>query len=145
MFKREMKINFKNFIIWTLVLILIFLVVFLIYPSIVTSENVDMIDEMLKVFPPSVLKAFNMDISGIESAFGWFKTEGFVFVLLIIGIYSAILGSNVLLKEENDKTIEYLSVMPVTRGKIVFNKILCAFIYIVLMVLVVLISLCFCN
>ncbi len=139
MFKREMKINFKNFIIWTLVLILIFLVVFLIYPSIVTSENVDMIDEMLKVFPPSVLKAFNMDISGIESAFGWFKTEGFVFVLLIIGIYSAILGSNVLLKEENDKTIEYLSVMPVTRGKIVFNKILCAFIYIVLMVLVVLI------
>ena len=137
MFKREMKVNLKSFIIWTFVLILIFLVVFLVYPSIVTSENIDMLDEMLKVFPPEVLKAFNMDISGIESAFGWFKTEGFVFVLLITGIYSAIIGSNILLKEENDKTIEYLSVMPITRERIMFSKVLCAFTYIILMILVI--------
>ena len=68
MFKREMKIIFKNFIIWTLVLILIFLVVFLIYPSIVTSENVDMIDEMLKVFPPSVLKADELETLVVPTA-----------------------------------------------------------------------------
>jgi ABC-2 type transport system permease protein len=64
-------------------------------------------EEMLKVFPPEVLKAFNMDISSIDSAYGWLKSEGFIFVLLIIGCYSAIMGSNVLLKEESDKTIEY--------------------------------------
>ena len=134
MFKREIKVNFKSFLIWTLVLIGLFLVVFLMYPSIITSENMEMMNEMMKVFPEEVLKAFNMDISSIDTAFGWLKTEGFVFVLLITGIYSGILGSSILLKEENDKTIEYLNSVPVTRKKVVLTKILCAIIYIVLMV-----------
>ena len=134
MFKREMKINLKSFIIWTSILIGLFLVVFLVYPSIVNDDNMQMMDEMMKMFPEEMLKAFNMDISSIDSAFGWLKTEGFVFVLLITGIYSGILGSNILLKEENDKTIEYLNSVPVTRKKIAVNKILCGLIYIILMV-----------
>lgn len=134
MFKREMKINLKSFIIWTSILIGLFLVVFLVYPSIINDDNMQMMDEMMKMFPEEMLKAFNMDISSIDSAFGWLKTEGFVFVLLVTGIYSGILGSNILLKEENDKTIEYLNSVPVTRKKIAVNKILCGLIYIILMV-----------
>ena len=122
MLKREMKVNFKSFLIWLLVLIGIFLMVFLVYPSIINSDNIKMMDEMMKMFPSQMLKAFNMDISVIDSAFGWLKTEGFIFVLLIIGCYSAILGSNILLKEESDKTIEYLNSLPITRNKIIFNK-----------------------
>ena len=137
MFKRELKINFKNFIIWTSILIVLFLVVFLVYPSIITSENIKMMDELMKMFPEEMLKAFNMDITSIDSAFGWLKTEGFIFVLLITGIYSGILGSNILLKEENDKTIEYLNSLPIKRINIVSNKILCGIIYIISMVLIV--------
>ena len=137
MFKREMKINLKSFIIWTSILIGLFLVVFLVYPSIVNKDTMQMMDEMMKMFPEEMLKAFNMDISSIDSAFGWLKTEGFVFVLLITGIYSGILGSNILLKEENDKTIEYLNSVPVTRKKIAISKILCGILYIVLMVAIV--------
>lgn len=137
MFKREMKINLKSFTIWTSILIGLFLVVFLVYPSIINSENTVMMDEMMKMFPEEMLKAFNMDISSIDSAFGWLKTEGFVFILLITGIYSGILGSNILLKEESDKTIEYLNSVPVTRKKIVINKISCAFLYITLMVAII--------
>lgn len=135
MFKREMKINLKSFIIWLLILMGLFLVVFLIYPSIINSDNIKMMDEMMKMFPPEVLKAFNMDISLIDSAYGWLKTEGFVFVLLIIGCYSGLLGSNILLKEENDKTIEYLNSLPITRNKIIFTKVGVGLIYIVFMVI----------
>ena len=134
MFKREMKINLKNFIIWTALLIGLFLIVFLVYPSIIKEGNMEMIDEMMKLFPQEILKAFNMDISSIDTAFGWLKSEGFVFALLIIGAYSGIIGSNILLKEENDKTIEYLNSVPVTRKKIAISKILSGLIYIVLMV-----------
>ena len=137
MFKREMKINLKSFIIWTSILIGLFLVVFLMYPSIIDSENMQMMDEMMAMFPEEVIKAFNMDISSIDTAFGWLKTEGFVFVLLITGIYSGILGSNILLKEESDKTIEYLNSVPVSRKKIVANKILCGVLYIILMIVTV--------
>lgn len=134
MFEREIKINLKSFIIWTSILIGLFLVVFLVYPSIINSENMKMLDEMMKIFPEELLKAFNMDISSIDTAFGWLKTEGFVFVLLITGIYSGILGSNILLKEENDKTIEYLNSVAVTRVQIVKSKIICGILYIILMV-----------
>ena len=137
MFRREMKINLKSFIIWTSILIGLFLVVFLVYPSIVNSQNMEMMDEMMKMFPEEMLKAFNMDISSIDSVFGWLKTEGFVFVLLITGIYSGILGSNILLKEESDKTIEYLNSVPVTRKNIVLNKILCGLLYIILMIVII--------
>ena len=44
------------------------------------------------VVPEDVLKAFNMDISSINTAYGWLKTEGFMFVLLIIGIYASFQG-----------------------------------------------------
>ena len=137
MFKREIKINLKSFIIWTSILIALFLVVFLVYPSIINSENMEMMDEMMKMFPEEMLKAFNMDISSIDSAFGWLKTEGFVFILLITGIYSGILGSNILLKEESDKTIEYLNSVPVTRKNVVISKILCGLLYIILMLVII--------
>lgn len=137
MLKRELKINFKSFMIWTLILVGLFLAVYLVYPSIINSENIEMMNEMMKVFPEEVLKAFNMDISSIDSAFGWLKTEGFVFVLLITGVYSGILGSSIIVKEENDKTIEYLNSVPVTRRSIALNKIVCGLIYIILMILIV--------
>jgi len=134
MLKRELKINLKNFMIWTAILIVLFLVVFLVYPSLMHDETMQTMNEMMNMFPEEILIAFNMDISNIDTAFGWLKTEGFVFVLLITGIYSAILGSNILLKEENDKTIEYLNSLPITRKSIVMSKILCGMIYIVLMI-----------
>lgn len=137
MFKREMRINLRGFIVWTSILIGLFLVVFLVYPSIVNNDSIGMMNEMMKLFPEEMLKAFNMDISSIDSAFGWLKTEGFVFVLLITGIYSGILGSNILLKEESDKTIEYLNSVPITRKNIVLSKIFCGLLYIILMVLVI--------
>lgn len=129
MFKRELKVNFKTFILWSGVLMSIYLLIFLVYPSIIESEEMGNIDEMMQMFPPELLKAFNMDIASIASAYGWLKTEGFVFILLVTGCFSSILGSTILLKEESDKTIEYLATMPVRRRSIVLNKYLVGMIY----------------
>jgi len=137
MLKREFKINLKSFLIWLSILIALFLVVFLIYPSIANSDNIKMMDEMVKMFPPEMLKAFNMDISSMDNVFGWLKTEGFIMILLLIGVYSSILGSNILLKEESDKTIEYLNSLPIKRKSVLFEKVLCALTYIILMVLII--------
>jgi len=137
MFRRELKINFKSFIIWTSVLILLFLVVFLMYPSIINSDNISQMDEMMKLFPEEILKAFNMDISSMDTAYGWLKSEGFVMILLVTGIYASILGGNILLKEENDKTIEYLNSLPIKRSNILRDKVIVAVIYIILMILVI--------
>ena len=134
MLKRELKVNLKSFIIWNVVLLGVFLIAYLMYPSIIASDNISMMDEMLKMFPEEMLKAFNYDISMMDTAYGWLKSEGFVFVLLITGCYAGILGSNILLKEENDKTIEYLNTLPVRRQDIVINKVIVGVIYIVAMI-----------
>ena len=136
MIKREFKVNLKSFIIWLSVLVILFLVVYLIYPYFITDETRKSMDELMKVFPPELLKAFNMDMASIETAYGWVKTEGFMFVLLAVGFYSSILGGNILLKEENDKTIEYLGSLPIKRSKIITNKIIVSIVYIISMVLI---------
>lgn len=131
MIKREFKINLKSFIIWSSVLIAMFLLVFLIYPYILTDDTLESLDEMMKVFPPELLKAFNMDLASINSAYGWLKSEGFMFVLLVTGFYSSILGANIVLKEESDKTIEYLGSLPIKRSKIIVDKVIVGVTYIV--------------
>ena len=122
MFKRELKINLKSFIIWISILLSLFLLIYLVYPMIIVNENKELIDEMLKIFPKELLTMFNMDLSSMESAYGYFKSEGLVFIILIISSYSSILGSSILLKEENDKTIEYLNSLPIKRNDIVISK-----------------------
>ena len=135
MIKRELKVNLKSFLIWLIVLISIFGLVFVMYPSIMNSENIKNMEELIEIFPEEVLRLFNMDISSLTSAFGWLKSEGFVFILLITGMYSSILGSNILLKEESDKTIEYLYSKPISRNKIITSKIIAGLIYICLLIL----------
>ena len=136
MIKREFKVNFKSFAIWLGILIIMFLVVYLVYPYMITDDTMKNMDELMKVFPPEILKAFNMDMTSIDTAYGWLKTEGFMFVLLIIGFYSSFLGGNILLKEESDKTIEYLASLPIKRSTIITNKIIVSIIYIFLMILI---------
>ena len=136
MIKRELKVNFKNFIIWLLILIGIFLLVYLIYPYIITDESMKSMDELMKVFPEDVLKTFNMDITSVSTAYGWFKSEGFMFILIIIGLYASFLGGSILLKEENDKTIEYLATLPIKRKSIVTNKLIVCILYITFIIVI---------
>lgn len=134
MLKKELKNNLKSFILWSVILIGVYLLVYLVYPTIISSGNIKEIDEMMKLFPEEILKAFNMDISSLDSAYGWLKSEGFIFILLITGCYASIMGSNILLKEENDKTIEYLCMLPISRTKILNSKVLCSLFYILSMI-----------
>lgn len=135
MFKREFKINLKTLILWTSILMTIFLLVYLVYPS-MNFASQEAVNNMLRNFPEEILRTFNMDLISIDTAFGWYKTEGYVFILLLGGVYSSLLGGSILLKEENDETIEYLLSKPVKRSKVVSAKVLCGLVNISLFVLI---------
>ncbi|MGN1405035.1 MAG: ABC transporter permease subunit [Erysipelotrichaceae bacterium] len=139
-FKRELRTNLISMLIWFLISALLFGMIFILYPYIIDGDNMNMLNNLMEIFPPSILKAFNMDIAGIDSAFGWLKTEGFVFIQLICGCYAANLGGNILLKEENDHTIEYLNQLPLTRRNILLQKYLAGFINIVLLIILLSLS-----
>lgn len=128
MFKKEFKSNLRGLIIWTLIMVLLFVIVFLVYPSII--KDTKMFNELMASMDEKMLAIFNMDVISIDTVFGWVATEGYLMILLVGGCYFGILGSNILLKEENDKTIEFLYAKPITRNKIITSKILCGLSYI---------------
>lgn len=137
MLLRELKINFKTLFLYTAILSIVFLLIFNVYPSLITKETKIMLDEMMSTMPEEMLEIFNMDIIGIENAYGWFKTEGYIFLVLIGGAYASILGATILIKEENDKTIEFLYSKPINRNQILTAKILCGIINIFIFTFIV--------
>ena len=60
MIKRELKVNLKSFLIWVSLIIGLFLVVFLIYPYLLTDDTKGSMDELMAVFPAEILKAFSL-------------------------------------------------------------------------------------
>lgn len=137
MLRRELTINFKSFLIWLSITLSIFLISYLMYPSIIENNNIEMLNDMLKTFPEELLVAFNFDISNLDSVYGWLKSEGMVYLVLIVSCYSANLGSTILLKEENDKTIEYLNSLPISRSMILNSKVFAGLINIICMILII--------
>lgn len=128
MLKREFKINLKSFIIWTVTLVGILCTAFLVYPAMKIDQA--MMDQLLKSFPPKMLEAFSMDLVSIGSVSGWFATEGYMMVTLIGACFAALMGGTILLKEESDKTIEYLYSKPVKRSAIINSKVITGITYI---------------
>lgn len=135
LFKKEFKDNFKSLLIWTGIISIIYIIIIILYPSIISSSN--NINEMLEGFSPELLQIFNMDIIDLSKYSGWYTSEGLIFVILGIGIYSALLGSSIVLKEENDRTIEYLGVLPISRTKILLTKVFVGVINILLITFIV--------
>lgn len=138
MFKREMKLNFKPFLIWVGIIVGLFVVAFAIYPSI-TSKGEDMA-KLMETFPKEVLEMFNMDVIGIDTVFGWIATEGYIMMTILGGCYFAIMGSTILLKEEDEGSIAFLYSKPINRNQILTSKLLMGFIYIFLFNLVIAIT-----
>ena len=135
MIKREFKVNLKSFIIWTAILICIFTFTYSIYPFIINDESIKSLDEMMSTFPPELIKAFNMDKASLTTPYGWYISEGYMFIQILVGLFASIMGANIVLKEEGDKTIEYLSSLPVTRNKIMTHKIIVGITYIIAMLI----------
>jgi len=128
MLKRELKINLKSLIIWSLILISIFIICFLVYPSIIGQSSE--LEELVNTLPKEILEIFNMDIISLNTVSGWLLTEGYLMVNLLGSCFFAIMGGTILLKEENDKTIDFLFSKPIKKSSIVTSKLITGLIYI---------------
>ena len=135
LFKKEFNDSFKSLLIWASIISIIYILIISLYPSIISSTN--NINEILEGFSPEMLEIFNMDIIDLSKYSGWYTSEGLIFIILGIGIYSAILGSSIVLKEESDKTIEYLAVLPISRTKILLTKVFVGIVNILLITFIV--------
>ena len=122
LYSHEMKQNLKGFLIWFLVIVGMCFGCILLYSSVEASLS-DMGDIFAKMGAMS--KAFGMDRVSVATMGGYFATEIAMLHALGGGMFAAILGSNLLSKEEYGHTIEFLAVLPISRTKLLVQKYLC--------------------
>ena len=118
----EIKSQLKTFIIWTLSI----LVVFLLFMSglfNVFMQSKDAISKVYSGLPPTFAAAFGIVISKLFSYGGFFQ-----FIFSYIALIGAIMASSVSVaafsREKRSKCVDFLLAKPVSRGRIFIAKLL---------------------
>lgn len=123
--KMEVRTLVKGLLIWLVLFAVILFGFTAIYPQMHDSAMQDALNATLKGLSPDLLKTFNISTTGSTSflvATGFFAYY-FQYMFLAAAVYAMMLGSQALIKEETDGTIEFLYAQPVTRSGIVSGKL----------------------
>lgn len=121
-FLRELKANLKSLLIWGVIVVLLTVIGFAKFTA--YADNPDML-AILDGLPPALLAAFNMEAFNLTTLTGFYGAM-YTYFALIAGIAAAMWGSDIISKEERDKTVEFALTLPVTRSKVVTAKTLAA-------------------
>lgn len=121
-YRREMNKNLKGLIIWTLIISGIMILNLMLFPDVAKQQAA--IDQLLKHMPIGLIKAFGLDRLSMADPLGYYATKGYLMIILFGSVYAVMLSGNMLSKEHNEKTIEFLLSKPVTRSSIVTQKLL---------------------
>jgi ABC-2 type transport system permease protein len=121
-FLRELKTNFRSLLIWGGIVILFSVTGFAKFRG--YHENPELI-EVLTSMPPALLAAFNMNAFNLTTISGFFGVM-FTFFALLLSIAAAMWGSDIISKEERDKTVEFSLTLPIRRSNLITAKTLAA-------------------
>ena len=116
---RELKLNLKTFLIWSLSVGLMGLVCILLYQS-MEGDMKDMADMFSNMGAFS--DAFGMSTLSIATIEGFFATEVGTVHGLGSGMFAAILAIDILSKEEDKHSGEFLFSLPISRSKVLAAK-----------------------
>lgn len=119
---RELKANFKSLLIWSVIVILFVWVGVSKFSA--YYNNPEML-AMLDAMPPAMISAFNMDAFNLTTLSGFFGLM-FTYFALMLSIAASMWGTDIISKEERDKTVEFALTLPVTRSRVVTAKALAA-------------------
>lgn len=119
-FFRELRANFKSLLIWSFIVILFNYVGFSKFSA--YYNNPSML-AVLDALPPAMLEAFSMSAFNLTTVSGFFGIM-IAYFALILNIAAAMWGSDIISKEERNKTVEYSLTLPVTRAKLITAKTL---------------------
>jgi len=121
-FFRELKANFKSLLIWGGI---VFFFVFMGMTKFSAYAGNPELLAVLDNLPPALLNAFQFNAFNLTTITGFFGVM-FNYFAIILSVAAVMWGSDIITKEERDKTVEFSLSLPVSRGKLVTAKILAA-------------------
>jgi ABC-2 type transport system permease protein len=131
-FLRELKANLKSLVIWSVIIVLLIIMAVSKFSAFAGDpEMLKMLDSM----PPALLDALSMRAFNLTTLSGFYGVM-FIYFGLMAAIAAAMWGSDIISKEERDKTVEFSLVLPVSRSRVVTSKTLAALVNCVAFVLI---------
>ncbi|MCE5346201.1 MAG: ABC transporter permease [Bacteroidales bacterium] len=135
LFLKEMRRNAFSLILWMIVITLLISVTMSVYRTFL--ENQSKILGMMNLIPKGALQFKGIsNFDDLLSVLGFYSVNNIIYMMLLGSIYAIVLSSNVLLKEEYNKTAEYLLSWPLMRSEIFFSKLAVLFLNVLLLNLV---------
>ncbi|MBI2975882.1 MAG: ABC transporter permease [Chloroflexi bacterium] len=131
-FIRELRANLKSLVIWSVIIALLLMVGAAKFSAFAGDpEMLKMLDSM----PPAMLDALNMRAFNLTTLSGYYGLM-FIYFGLMGAIAAAMWGSDIISKEERDRTVEFSLVLPVSRSRVVTAKALAALVNCIAFVLI---------
>jgi ABC-2 type transport system permease protein len=131
-FFRELKANLKSLLIWSGIISLLIIMATAKFSAFAGDPKmVTMLDSM----PPALLDALSMRAFNLTTVGGFYGIM-FIYFGLMGGMAAAMWGSDIISKEERDKTVEFSLVLPVSRSRVITAKALAALVNCILFVLI---------
>jgi ABC-2 type transport system permease protein len=122
LFFKELKRNAFSLIIWTAVITLFISGTLAFYRTFL--ENQSKIMGIMSIVPKELLQFKGVsNFDDMLSALGFYSINNIIYMMVLGSIFSIVLSSNILLKEEYSKTAEYLLTRPLTRSEVFISKL----------------------
>lgn len=121
LYTTELKRSLKNLITWSLIVIGFTVMILAIYPYM--ADMGQDITQLMSKLPDELKKGLGVDDSTWGSILGFYNTYFGIYIIVLMGIYSASTGATIISKEEKDKTSEFLMTRPISRLTIFNSKI----------------------
>jgi ABC-2 type transport system permease protein len=122
LFLKEMRRNASSLITWLIVITVLITVTMSVYRTFM--ENQSKITGMLSIIPKGALQFKGIsNFNDLLSVLGFYAVNNVIYMMVLGSIFTIVLSSNIVLKEEYEKTGEYLLTRPITRSEIFFSKL----------------------
>jgi ABC-2 type transport system permease protein len=132
LFNMELRRNARGLILWSAVIGLLIFFTMSFFRTVLQYQQ--QISGMIQMVPAMALKMRGFsNISDMFSVLGFYTANNLIYMMLLGSIYSIVLSSSILLKEEYGKTAEYLMSRPVTRREIFNTKLTLAYMNIIIL------------
>lgn len=129
----ELKSSVKTWSIWTISIGFMIVLCLLLYPEL--GDQINQVDDIYSNLG-GFSSAFGMDKINMGTAMGFYGIECGSVMAIGCSFFAAMLGANMLSKEEHSHTAEFLLTHPISRQKVVIEKLLAVIIQIVALNLV---------
>ncbi|MEG6567030.1 ABC transporter permease subunit [Thermoanaerobacterium saccharolyticum] len=135
---RELKANGKSLFIWCIIMIAFVAASMGKYAasSYISGQS---LNDIISKMPDAVKSMFGAGTFDLSKAIGFYGAM-FIYIVLMAAIHASMIGANIISKEEDDKTAEFLMSKPVSRINVITSKLLASFTNIAIFNIVTLLS-----